>query len=136
MTSSKQKRAELDAKKKARSEKEAAEKKAAVQAAKARRTGNEIRMDLNALAPHNSYGAPQYVAPDGVYQDRPFICRECGKEEVWTAGQQKWWYEVAKGSIYAEARRCNACRRRERERRDETRRIHLKGIARKNEKRS
>ena len=26
-----------------------------------------------------------------------FDASHCGKEEVWTGTQQKWWYEVAKG---------------------------------------
>ncbi|MGJ7555192.1 zinc-ribbon domain containing protein [Variovorax sp. RB3P1] len=47
--------------------------------------------------------------PD-FYLDRPFTCRDCGAEEVWTAKQQKWWYEVAQGSIYSNAVRCRACR--------------------------
>jgi len=45
------------------------------------------------------------------YIDRPFICRDCGKEQIWLAAQQKWWYEVIKGSIYSTAVRCLACRR-------------------------
>lgn len=66
--------------------------------------------DLSQQAPHNSYGAvPLY------YEDTPFTCVDCGKEEVWTAEQQKWWYEVAKGSIYSRAARCRECRRARRE---------------------
>jgi hypothetical protein len=33
----------------------------------------------------------------GYYRDESFTCRDCGVVEVWTATQQKWWYEVAKG---------------------------------------
>jgi hypothetical protein len=127
MKSGKQRRAELDARKKARVEKVAAVKRAAEKARSVRENADSVRMDHAALAPHNSYGAPEYVAPGGAYRDRPFECRDCGKAEVWTAGQQKWWYEVAKGPVYSEARRCRACRRRERERRDEARRVHLEG---------
>lgn len=47
------------------------------------------------LAPNNSYGAPDFVTR-GFYVDRPFRCKDCGKDQVWTATQQKWWYEVAK----------------------------------------
>ncbi|MFV0677220.1 zinc-ribbon domain containing protein [Variovorax sp. tm] len=36
---------------------------------------------------NNTYG----VLP-ACYEDRPFTCRDCGAEEVWTAKQQKWWY--------------------------------------------
>jgi len=30
---------------------------------------------------------------------------------VWTAEQQKWWYEVAKGPIFSVAVRCRECRK-------------------------
>lgn len=83
------------------------------------------------LAPYNSYGQPPFVAR-GFYRDVLFKCADCGKEEVWRATQQKWWYEVAKGNVETRAIRCNACRRVERARREEARRVHLEGIARKN----
>ena len=60
------------------------------------------------LAPYN-YDSPDFVAR-GFYADRPFVCEKCGEPQVWTAEQQKWWYEVAKGSIYSIAKRCRACR--------------------------
>ena len=82
------------------------------------------------LAPNNSYGFPEFVHR-GYYLDLPFSCQGCGKEEVWTATQQKWWYEVAKGFAYSTAKLCRACRRQARARSDESRRLHLEGIARK-----
>lgn len=45
------------------------------------------------------------------YLDRPFLCRDCGAHALWTAEQQKWWYEVAHGPIDSRAVRCLACRR-------------------------
>jgi hypothetical protein len=56
------------------------------------------------------------------YVDRAFVCRDCGSHEVWTAKQQKWWYEVAKGNIDSIAVRCRPCRAREHERVAEARR--------------
>jgi hypothetical protein len=44
------------------------------------------------------------------YMDRRFTCVECGTEEVWTAADQKWWYEEAKGKIATRANRCSTCR--------------------------
>jgi len=82
------------------------------------------------LAPNNSYGAPDFVRR-GYYVDRPFRCVDCNKEEVWTGSQQKWWYEVVKGFAYSTAVRCRLCRRKERARCEEARRIHLEGLARK-----
>nr|WP_255784020.1 zinc-ribbon domain containing protein [Lysobacter chinensis] len=49
------------------------------------------------------------------YLDRAFTCRDCGEEQVWTARQQKWWYEQALGHIDSRAVRCRACRRARRE---------------------
>ena len=82
------------------------------------------------LAPYNSYGAPEFVYR-GFYRDLPFTCKDCGAEEVWRATQQKWWYEVAKGYVDSTATRCRACRRKERERKNAARTVHLDGIRRK-----
>lgn len=76
------------------------------------------------------YGVPKFVE-NGYYVDIPFQCAQCGKEEVWTGNQQKWWYEVAKGYVYSSAKHCRTCRRREQRRRAEARRIHLEGVERK-----
>lgn len=65
------------------------------------------------------------------YKDYEFVCRDCGVQQTWTAGQQKWWYEDAGGEMEAVAIRCRACRIKERERKDEARRVHLEGLARK-----
>jgi hypothetical protein len=48
------------------------------------------------------------------YLDRAFMCRDCGEQQVWTAKQQKWWYEVAHGHIDSVAVRCLPCRRKQR----------------------
>jgi hypothetical protein len=82
------------------------------------------------LAPDTSYGTPVFVTR-GFYVDMEFTCADCGTSQVWTSHQQKWWYEVAKGSVWTTATRCRPCRRRERERRTEARRVHLEGVARK-----
>lgn len=53
----------------------------------------------------NTYGSlPEF------YQDNPFVCRDCGSLNVWTAEQQQWWYEVAKAHIDSFAVRCRNCR--------------------------
>jgi len=64
-----------------------------------------VEADQSQQVPHSPFhpGPTHYV-------DRPFTCRDCGTKEVWTAEQQKWYYEVAKGSIHAKAVRCRACR--------------------------
>jgi len=48
-----------------------------------------VPVNVASLAPNNSYGAPDFVTR-GCYVDVPFRCQGCGKNEVWTAAQQKW----------------------------------------------
>lgn len=67
-------------------------------------TSDSIPADLGRQAPNNSYRPPT------LYRDYEFSCVDCGGREIWTAEQQKWWYEIAKGSIYSGAKRCRACR--------------------------
>jgi Probable zinc-ribbon domain len=45
------------------------------------------------------------------YVEYEFTCVDCGSDEVWTAEQQKWWYEEAKGPSQSRAIRCRACRK-------------------------
>ena len=53
----------------------------------------------------NTYGClPEF------YIDSPFLCQDCGKEEIWKAKDQKWFIEEAKGHIDAKAIRCHDCR--------------------------
>ena len=78
------------------------------------------------LAHNNTYGRlPRF------YVDRVMVCRDCGKEEVWLAGRQKWWYEVAKGSINTDAVYCRSCRSQRKAIKAEARKVHLDGLARK-----
>ena len=79
---------------------------------------------------HNSPAA--YTSLPLFYIDSPFECRDCGSHELWTAKQQKWWYEIAKGPIDSVAIRCRPCRNKERARKAEARRVHLEGLAQKN----
>jgi predicted RNA-binding Zn-ribbon protein involved in translation (DUF1610 family) len=65
-----------------------------------------IAADMSKQVPNNSWGPPVVA-----YVDVAFRCRDCGKEEIWTAEQQKWYYEEAKGSLHARAVRCRDCRK-------------------------
>jgi len=87
-------------------------------------------VNVEALASYKSYGTPAFVMR-GYYQNIPFRCQGCGKDEIWTAMQQKWWYEVAKGYVYSTASLYRPCRKKEQARRTEARRVHLEGIERK-----
>ena len=53
------------------------------------------------------------------------------KEEIWTARQQKWWYEDCQGSIYSTATRCLPCRIARRQKLAEQRQRTQDGLARK-----
>lgn len=81
------------------------------------------------LAPDSSYSRPDYV-DRGYYVDIPFTCKDCGKEEVWTAPQQKWWYEVAKGGVWTTSQRCRDCRRIARKKKAEAQRMAIENAAR------
>lgn len=128
MKSNKQRRAEL------------ALRRAKKQQKRARAASTDVRIiragadtapcNPRLLAPYSSYGEPSFVTR-GYYVDVEFQCVDCKVEETWRATQQKWWYEVAKGNVWAGAKRCRACRRAERDRSAESRRVHLEGVAKK-----
>ncbi len=75
------------------------------------------------LKHNNTYG-PLPI----FYVDKLVTCRDCGAQEVWYAEKQKWWYEVAKGSIESTAVKCKECRNKDKERKAIARKIHLEGI--------
>ena len=135
MKSSKQRRDEI----KAERTRKAAErsKRAAKERLEARQryladsvAAGAVPVNASLLRPSGSYSRPEFLT-SGLYLDRSFTCVDCGAEQVWTATQQKWWYEVAKGDVFTKATRCRSCRRRERERQAEARRVHLEGVAKK-----
>ncbi|MDR0777155.1 MAG: zinc-ribbon domain-containing protein [Azonexus sp.] len=85
-----------------------------------------VTADAAQLAHNNTYGLlPRF------YMDKIVVCRQCGKEEVWPAERQKWWYEVAKGNINTQAVLCRSCRSADKDRKTEARRVHLEGLAHK-----
>jgi hypothetical protein len=124
MKSGKQRRDEIKAARAKRGEK----KKAMAQAHEFKHAPYRfVPVNEELLAPNNSYGASDFVRR-GYYVDRPFRCVDCGKEEIWTGSQQKWWYEVAKGFAYSTAVRCRLCRRKKQAQSAESQRVHFEGI--------
>ena len=123
----KQRRLSKRGKDKAAVELSRAKKEAAERAAQLK---GQVVVNEAALGRNVSYGLPDFVKR-GYYVDQPFRCRDCGKLEVWTPTQQKWWYETAKGDMWTTAVRCRPCRRRERDRVAEARRIQIEGMTRK-----
>jgi len=98
------------------------------------KAGKAVRADRSKW---RSYGRLLFATPPDdsqhpiFYQEIEFICKDCGKPQVWTARQQKWWHEVMGGDIETTAVRCRGCRRKERTRREEANRIREEGLARK-----
>ncbi len=86
-----------------------------------------VPVDKSKLNLGNSYATP----PD-FYKDKEFVCIDCGSNEIWTAEQQKWWYEDAGGYFFSTAIRCRSCRKKEKERKSIARETHLSGIKKKN----
>lgn len=85
-----------------------------------------IIADQAELVHNNTYGRlPRF------YVDKVVVCRQCDTEEVWPAERQKWWYEVAKGNINTVAVLCRSCREKEKARKEEARRVPLRGLAKK-----
>lgn len=85
--------------------------------------------DEKELQHNNTYGRlPRF------YVDKIVVCRQCGTEEVWPAARQKWWYEVAKGSINTDAVLCRACRDLEKQRKEQARQVHMDGVLQKDKK--
>ncbi|QQL43901.1 zinc-ribbon domain containing protein [Sulfuriroseicoccus oceanibius] len=62
------------------------------------------------------------------YRDVEFVCRDCGKDEVWTARRQKVYYEELGGEIEGRPVRCALCRKLERERKAEVTRSMREGM--------
>jgi hypothetical protein len=130
--SSKQRAAELKLRKTARTEKRAKRLREDVYAFRISTLPERGSAPVSPefLASDNSYDTPEF-ARRGYYLDQPFVCIDCAKQETWTATQQKWWFEVAKGGVWTTARRCRPCRRRERERVAEHKRVSEEGKQRK-----
>lgn len=73
---------------------------------------------------HNTTYSPMPL----YYTDRAFVCATCGDHDLWTAKQQKWWYEIAKGNIETFAIHCRPCRIIKRRARDLSRKAHFTGL--------
>jgi hypothetical protein len=69
-----------------------------------------VEVPDNALAANpdaqNHYGG---YSAKFYYQDIHYTCAGCRKPEVWTAQQQKHYFEAQKGNIYNEAKWCYKC---------------------------
>jgi hypothetical protein len=85
-----------------------------------------LPVDQTRLARDGSYDTPDFVIRRR-YLPIAFTCKDCGAPGIWSARRQKWWYEVAGGSVWSTAKRCRPCRRLERERLANARREQTEG---------
>ncbi|MCB1843429.1 MAG: zinc-ribbon domain containing protein [Halioglobus sp.] len=77
---------------------------------------DRLPVDAGKLNMGNTYSsAPEF------YYDIEFHCDDCGVHQIWTARQQKWWYEEAGGYFFATAVRCRDCRQKDQERKRKAR---------------
>ena len=85
--------------------------------------GTIIRVDRSKVSSRSVLPTiPEY------YRDQWFTCKDCGDDDLWTAKQQRKWYEEQGGEIEAIAIRCRPCRQKEKLRKAEARRVHLEGL--------
>lgn len=72
------------------------------------RTKNKNRLLVNPErwgVSENTYGAaPKY------YYDVVYSCLDCRKEVIWSAEEQKYWYEELGKNTKSKAVRCQICR--------------------------
>ena len=93
-----------------------------------------VVIDRGKLHSRSHFGFSQPTFEGRFYLDYEFTCRDCGKVEIWTGRQQKWWYEVAQGEMEQVAVRCRNCRQREKRRKEEARRVHFEGLEKKKQR--
>jgi len=132
MKSTKQRRSEIKTHRLERDAKRAARLKQELAEIRARyidsaTDSGAVAISKELLDHHVSYSDPEFLKR-GTYLPMHFVCEGCGKHEIWTSHQQKWWYEIAKGDLFSIAKRCRPCRAKERQRKSDARRVHLDGL--------
>ncbi|GHU11381.1 hypothetical protein FACS1894185_4530 [Betaproteobacteria bacterium] len=95
-----------------------------------KKSANVARVNLEMLDAWNA-SRIKWRFPDGFYCDTPYICRTCGEVKIWTAPQQKYWFEEKQGRSDSTAVYCPECRETYRQIKTEARRISAEGLARK-----
>ncbi|WP_158538144.1 zinc-ribbon domain containing protein [Corallincola holothuriorum] len=92
------------------------------------RTKNKLQSRLPVDSTKINFGKGGFgIAPE-FYYDQEFECIDCGAKEIWTAPQQKWWYEEVQAYYCAKAVRCKKCRAKIKQKRDEQKR-HMEEMA-------
>jgi hypothetical protein len=72
---------------------------------------DDIPVDPDLLNLGGSYHHPTYY-----YSAVQFTCVDCGVPQCWEAEDQRWYYETTRAPYYSSAKRCRACRKKNRAR--------------------
>jgi hypothetical protein len=73
---------------------------------------NSLAADPDAQDHGGGYSAKFY------YRDIHYTCAGCGKPGIWTAEQQKRYFEMQKGNIYNKPKWCYECHMRRKKNKD------------------
>jgi hypothetical protein len=73
-----------------------------------------VEIPFGAIAANIAEQAPACFSRRYYYKDREFTCADCGKQEVWTAQEQQWYFEVIKAHPASTAKHCRECRKKRR----------------------
>ena len=84
------------------------------------RDPNEIPASAIPVDPHRINLGGSYFRPT-YFEDLEFVCRDCGKAQVWKAEDQAWYYETSGAPYYSTAVRCHICRKAEQAKKMEAR---------------
>lgn len=69
-----------------------------------------VHIDYESAVRGNPERQNYSVCPRYWFMDADFVCKGCGKNFTWTAGEQKAWFEDYYFWIDSSPRQCEACR--------------------------
>lgn len=86
-----------------------------------------VAVPKGAIAADLSQQTPSFFQVRRFNRDKQFTCNDCGAAEVWTAEEQKWYFEEIKAHPASKPVRCAMCRKKRREE-TELQRSHMKKV--------
>ncbi|HYW78944.1 MAG TPA: zinc-ribbon domain containing protein [Thermoguttaceae bacterium] len=101
------------------------EKKAACRRRKLESHGlivDGVEIPPGAIPANTAQQAPAGYSRRYYYKDLEFTCVDCGAEEIWTAEDQQWYFEVIKAHPLSTATHCSECRKKRKAAKAEQRR--------------
>ena len=72
---------------------------------------NGVEIPSGAIPADISKQTPAYFSVRYYYRDHEFTCTKCGTTEIWTAQEQKWYFEEIKAHPRSVAKYCRKCRK-------------------------